>query len=95
LVLGNKICQTVGDEIFFSSPYYFRSWQTTRFGKRNLSNCWRRSAGKKNAFAIYMSPSFFFDIKFCFTRLTIQLLHPDSGMHACLGGLVEPSSFGR
>jgi hypothetical protein len=40
-VFWNKICQTVGNEIFFSSPYYFGSWQTTRFGKQNLSNCWR------------------------------------------------------
>jgi hypothetical protein len=27
----------------FSSPYYFGSWQTTRFGKQNLPNCWRWS----------------------------------------------------
>jgi hypothetical protein len=37
----NEICQTVGDAILFSSPYYFRSWQTIRFEKPNLANCRR------------------------------------------------------
>jgi hypothetical protein len=38
----NKICQTIEDKILFSSPYYFESWQTTRFGKQ-IPNCWRCS----------------------------------------------------
>jgi hypothetical protein len=28
-----KLCQIVGDELFFYMAYLFRSWQTTRFAK--------------------------------------------------------------
>ena len=44
------------------SLFESKSWRSIRYS----------SVRKKNALAIYMSPSFFFDIKFCFTRLTIQ-----------------------
>jgi hypothetical protein len=44
LSLANQICQTLGEGLFFYSPYCFRSWQTTKFAKEKIANCWRCSA---------------------------------------------------
>jgi hypothetical protein len=38
--LASQFCQTVGDNLFFSSPYWFESWQTPSFAKQKMQNRW-------------------------------------------------------
>jgi hypothetical protein len=41
--MSSQFCKTLGDGLFFSSPFYFGSWQATIIinNKEKISNCWR------------------------------------------------------